>query len=69
MNSDKRRISFFFFNFNRDIGLEAIRKAGFHRFTDVRKMEGYPIRTDENGLEITNTTTEFYSQRYRAFTM
>lgn len=52
-----------------DIGLEAIRKAGFHRFTDVRKMEGYPIRTDENGLEITNTTTEFYSQRYRAFTM
>ncbi|XP_020602707.1 uncharacterized protein LOC110041738 [Orbicella faveolata] len=52
-----------------DIGLEAIRQAGFYRVTDVRQMEGYPMRTDENGLEITNHKTEFHSLRYRAFTM
>ena len=59
----------FVFFFSSDIGLEAIRQAGFHRITDVRQMEGYPIRTDENGLEITNATPEFHSTRYRAFTM
>jgi len=52
-----------------DIGLEAIRQAGFYRVTDVRQMEGYPMRTDENGLEITNHKAEFHSLRYRAFTM
>lgn len=55
--------------FFRDIGLEAIRQAGFYKVTDVRQMEGYPIRTDENGREITNHTTEFHGLRYRAFTM
>lgn len=52
-----------------DIGLEAIRQAGFYRVTDVRQMEGYPIRTDENGQAITNHKTEFRSLRYRAFTV
>lgn len=52
-----------------DIGLEAIRKAGFHRCTDVRLLEGYPIRTDENGIEIPNTSIGFQSHRYRAFTL
>lgn len=51
-----------------DIGLEALRQAGYHRITDVRQMEGYPVRTDENGLAITNHNTEFRTQRYRAFT-
>ena len=55
--------------FFRDIGLEAIRQAGYYKVTDVRQMEGYPIRTDENGREITNHTTEFRGLRYRAFTM
>lgn len=52
-----------------DIGLEAIKQAGFHQSIDVRQMEGYPMRTDENGLEITHATPEFHSTRYRAFTM
>lgn len=60
---------YIFIDVFRDIGLEAIRQAGFYRITDVRQMEGYPIRTDENGHEITNHNTEFHSLRYRAFTM
>lgn len=58
-----------FYCFHRDIGLEAIKQAGFLRITDVRQMEGYPIRTDENGREITHATPAFQSHRYRAFTM
>ena len=55
--------------FPRDIGLEAIRQAGFYRVIDVRQMEGYPTRTDENGLMIQNPANEFHNLRYRAFTM
>ena len=55
--------------FLRDIGLEAIRQAGFYRVIDVRQMEGYPTRTDENGLVIQNPANEFHNLRYRAFTM
>jgi len=28
--------------FHRDIGIEAIKRAGFAKFVDVRLLEGYP---------------------------